>query len=249
MPDDITQPIDDNAGEIVVESQTIQEATPEPEAQAEQPKETVAPSTNKRIRDILADRDYWKQQALQAQQVQESPAPKLEDFDHDIEQYTEAAVEHKAKQIANETTLQQSQAAETRATRELEEQFNQITAESAKQYPDFDKVFDANVPVSMQMAEALVISEKPTEIAYYLGTHRDEAAKIAGLPAHLQGYEIARLEARLSTAPLTSKAPPPPTRHVPGTNATGAKHYEDMSDEEFESVRRKEREAHRASMY
>ena len=219
------------------------------EAQAAEVEEKVAPRTNKRIRDLLSERDHWKQEALKAQAEQNKPAPKLEDYDHDIEKFTEAAVEHKANEIAVDSIARQAADYETRAAKELENTFNEITKESVHTYPDFDKVFDKDVPVSIQMAESIVISDKPAEIAYYLGTNRDVAAKIASMPPHLQGYEIARLEARLSASPIESKAPPPPTRTVAGTNATGKKSYEEMSDEEFESVRRKEREAYRNSRY
>jgi hypothetical protein len=218
-------------------------------AEDAQPEEKVARSTQKRIRDLLSERDHWKQEAMRAKEDQQKPAPKLEDFDHDIEQYTQAAVDHRSQEIAAESVVQQAAMVDERAARELEAQFNTVIAESVKQYPDFDTVFDKTVPVSVQMGEAILISEKPTEIAYFLGSNREVAAKIAGMPPHLQGYEIARLEARLSSAPIASKAPPPPTRSVAGTNATGAKSYEDMTDEEYNARRAVERAAYRARMY
>lgn len=245
------------SGAIEVVSEPRPSEIPPPEAappkkEAAPPEgqeEPVANKTKKRIQTLLQERDHWKQEALKAKELATKPAPKLEDFDHDIEQFTAAAVDHKAQEIAVGSVERQAQAMEASAAKELEVEFNRATAEAVKQFPDFDTVFDKEVPVSIQMAEAIVVSDKPAEIAYYLGSNRTEAAKIAALPPHMQGYEIAKLEARLSTAPLVSKAPPPPERAVHGVNATGKKGYDDMSDEEFEAARAKERSSYRARTY
>lgn len=242
-------------GAIVTESEPkVGEVQPAPEpakveAQPEALPEDVADKTKRRFKTLLQERDHWKQEALKAKETLGKPAPKLEDFDHDIEQYTSAAVEHKAQEIAVNSVEQQALRAEQEAAKELESEFNRATADAVKQFPDFDKVFDNTVPVSLQMAEAIVVSDRPADIAYYLGTNRDVAARIAALPPHMQGYEIARLEAKLSTAPLVSNAPRPPSHTVHGVNATGKKSYDDMSDEEFEATRAKERAAYRARMY
>jgi len=250
----MTDEINDD-GAIVTESEPLpsqvqaEPETPAVEAQPESLPEDVADKTKRRFKTLLQERDHWKQEALKAKETLGKPAPKLEDFDHDIEKYTSAAVDHKAQEIAVNSVEQQALRAEQEAAKELESEFNRATAEAVKQFPDFDKVFDNSVPVSLQMAEAIVVSEKPADIAYYLGTNRDVAARIAALPPHMQGYEIARLEAKLSSAPLVSNAPRPPSQSVYGVNATGKKGYDDMSDEEFEATRAKERAAHRARMY
>jgi len=230
--------------------QPEQQAESQAEPAAEKPPEGVTQKSANRFQQLAQERDYWRKQAESAAQaMKDKPAPKLEDFDHDIEKFTTAAMDHKAQEIAVNSVEQQAQRADEYAARELEATFNRATADAVKQFPDFDKVFDNTVPVSLQMAEAIVISDKPADIAYYLGTNREEAAKIAALPPHMQGYEIARLEARLSSAPIVSRAPSPPSQRVAGTNASAGKSYDDMSMEEFLATRRKEEAARRSNSY
>jgi ribosomal protein L12E/L44/L45/RPP1/RPP2 len=72
----------------------------------------------------------------------------------------------------------------------------------------------ARLPVSSpEMADLIAESDKAPELANYLGRNPQEFYRIARMPAHLQGAEIARLEMRVSTPPAarkTSNAPPPP---------------------------------------
>lgn len=243
--------IDDDA--IVTES----EPKIEPEVQAaaetpaeEPPKETLHPKTNKRIRDLLSERDHWKREAQKAQaELGAKEPPKLEDFDHDIEKFTAAAVEHASETAIVKSAEKSAGDAEVRVQTELQSAFAAAVKEAVKQYPDFEQVFDGGVAVTREMAEALVMSDRPAEIAYFLGSHRDIAAHIASMPPHLQGYELARLEAHISTAPLPTKAPPPPAVHVSGASATGHKTYEEMDDAEYERVRAQERAEYRARHY
>lgn len=89
-------------------------------------------------------------------------------------------------------------------------------SKAVEAHEDFLEVFDDEVPVSKPMAEFLldlddVVSAK---IAYYLGQHRDEAKRIAGLGQNAAARELTKLELKL-TAPETekrvaTKAPPPP---------------------------------------
>lgn len=72
----------------------------------------------------------------------------------------------------------------------------------------------ARLPVSSpEMADLIAESDKAPELANFLGRNPQEFYRIARMPAHLQGAEIARLEMRVSTPPAarkTSNAPPPP---------------------------------------
>jgi hypothetical protein len=69
----------------------------------------------------------------------------------------------------------------------------------------------ADIPFSQAMIDALAVSEQPAQIAHHLGTNPTEAARIAGLPPQLQGYELAKLESRLASQPKTTAAPAPPS--------------------------------------
>lgn len=72
----------------------------------------------------------------------------------------------------------------------------------------------ARLPVSSpEMADLIAESDRAPELANFLGRNPQEFYRIARMPAHLQGAEIARLEMRVSTPPAarkTSNAPPPP---------------------------------------
>lgn len=85
--------------------------------------------------------------------------------------------------------------------------------DARERMPDFDSVFHRDVPVTETMADIIADSEKGPEVAYYLGKNLSEARQIASLPPHLQGAAIARIEARVTSAPTVRKvstAPQPP---------------------------------------
>lgn len=72
-------------------------------------------------------------------------------------------------------------------------------------------------------AKLVVDTDEPHKMLKHLGDNPDEAARILNLSPTQQAREIGRLEARLSTQPVTpppvSKAPPPPS-HVGSRNAS-----------------------------
>jgi hypothetical protein len=101
----------------------------------------------------------------------------------------------------------------------------QVEAARAR-HDDYDQVVTDQVPISPAMAEVLVASDHGAEVAYFLGSNPDEAARIALLSPARAGAELARIEAGLhlstETKPKTaqSKAPAPPrTLNGSGGNA------------------------------
>ena len=114
------------------------------------------------------------------------------------------------------------------------EAFRAKVEEAKERMPDFDQVF-YQVPVSDFAADLIVDSSKSAEIAYWLGKNPNDARRIYGLPPHLQGAEIARIEARVSVAPSvrkTSKAPPPVST-IGGQSSPGAKDPGAMTEAEY----------------
>lgn len=107
--------------------------------------------------------------------------------------------------------------------------------------PDFDTVFTADVPMS-EIGETFVASsDKAPEIAYYLGKNRQEAYRIANLPAWQQGVELARIEAKVSAATSVRKVSqaPSPVPQVGASTASKAKDPAEMSMAEYEAWRKK----------
>jgi hypothetical protein len=105
--------------------------------------------------------------------------------------------------------------------------------------PDLLEKF-ASVPVSEQAAELIAESDRAAEIAYYLANNPREAHEIASLPAHLQGARIARIEAKVSSAPSVRKVSnaPQPIPTLKGGSSPGTKDPGEMTMEEYVAWRK-----------
>jgi hypothetical protein len=88
------------------------------------------------------------------------------------------------------------------------------------------------------MAEAIIESEKGAEVLYHLGSHPDEAKRIAMLSPLAAARELGRIEARLSMpAPRTTTKAPPPVKPVGASDAGVRKDPATMSQAEYEAWR------------
>jgi hypothetical protein len=200
-----------------------------------------------------------------------TPRPRRHDFD-DPDTYDEALVAWSAKTAAKVTQAQlEKQAQErgasetkSRTEREQQEQMRERMAawKSAKdkaieKYPDFQDVTEADdVAITPAMAFSILEENLETgegfEVAYYLGQHKKEAAKIAALPVQRQGIAIGRLAERLAVerakpAPV-SKAPKPPTS-VGGKARATEKSAAEESMEEYAARRNGELSANKRAAY
>jgi hypothetical protein len=233
---------------LPVEEQAIQgapqegaSAVSEPEVPVEVPEDITKPKAQQRFKDLVAKVSHYRQEAEAARsELAELKKPKLEDFNHDIEQFSEAQTEYTIATRTAAKAESHAQEEETRAQEELLRHWGTIKAKAVEDYPDFTRVFTDDLPVSRTMAEAIMAVDNPADVAYFLGTRRDVAANLAAMPPHLAGMEIARIEARLATAPLQTKTPRPPAIAVTGAGAGGVKSYDDMSIDEFMERRRQE---------
>ena len=72
----------------------------------------------------------------------------------------------------------------------------------------------AKTPVTEEVAELVTSSDVGPKLAEYLGDNIVELHRINALPAHMKGFEIARIEARLSV-PAETKPPPKPRAPTP----------------------------------
>lgn len=110
--------------------------------------------------------------------------------------------------------------------------------------PDLSEAIEkfAQLPVSEYAADIIAESDKAPELTYYLANNPLEAKRIATLPPHQQGVELARIEGRINAAPKarkTTQAPTPPPQVTAANSPTG-KSYEDMSMEEYAATRQAE---------
>jgi hypothetical protein len=197
----------------------------------------------KRIAELTAnwrgaerDRDYWRQLAVQDKQGQQprqqqqpdSKQPRQEDF-QEYGAYLEARTEWIADQrvqqaLHQERERNQRQVAQNRQRQTVQTYEGRLDAARSK-YEDFDDVaFAPDVHVTNDMAHAILDSDHGPDIQYYLGSHPDEAQRIARLSPHGQVRELGKLEAKLSAPPTkkTSQAPPP-VKPVGGRGANAGK--------------------------
>lgn len=123
-----------------------------------------------------------------------------------------AAAQRAAGAVRQELLNEQQAQAEQRAMQLREATWTQRVQEFKERAPDFEKVaLDDSVPCSQAMAALIKESDHGPEVAYWLGSNRDVAARIASLHPVQAALEIGRIEARVSapTAPRFTQAPPP----------------------------------------
>lgn len=164
-----------------------------------------------RVARAEAERDYLRQQ-LQAQQqprTQASVVKQPTDF-KTYEEYVEYRIEQaleqrmKAREQESQTQRQQREAQEQSA------RLRERLSEGASEFDDFEEVALADhVPISTAMAAAISESDIPAKLAYYLGSHLDEAKRIHGLPPTKQVREISKIEDQLTSTPKPKPAPEP----------------------------------------
>lgn len=217
-------------GETAAESATAEEQ--DENEQGEQQGRKHEGGFQKRIRKLSErvtaaeqEREYWRQQALRTQQpdAQRAPEPaeerepKPEQF-RTYDEFVTAKVRYEAKQLVK------AQEAE-RETARVRDSWNKQVEAGRTKHDDFDEVVNnPHLPISQPMAEVIQQSDIGADLAYYLGTHEDEAAKIARMSPLGAARELGRIEARLATpkpaaktgevkpaAPPVTRAPKPPT--------------------------------------
>lgn len=191
--------------------------------------------------------EYWRTRALAAPEQKPTPvvveqAPKFADFES-ADDWAAAHAEFVEKRAEAK--------AQTAAEKRLETERTQLAAEATRtvfedrastfrvKNPNFDAVVgNPRLPITTVMTEVIQQSEKGPELAYHLGLHPDQAARIAMLksPAQ-QAAALGRLEATLASTPTpaipkkgTTRAPPPPT---PVGSGQPSKDIGDMSIDEY----------------
>lgn len=113
-----------------------------------------------------------------------------------------------------------------------------------KEHPDYVEVAESELtPASGPMLQILLTHEQGPAIAYWLGQHQDEAARIANLPdAALQLVEMGVIAASLRRPNGAVPTPPRPAPIVPVRTVASAapRSINDMSMEEMDEMYRKE---------
>jgi hypothetical protein len=199
----------------------------------------------KRIRDQVraeVERDMLKQQleTRSAPQPQGKPSPQdFKDYESYVEALSDWKVDEKLKTRAQEHERETREQAQARMVRDRADAANSSIAKAREKYDDFDDVaLSEDVPIAEPMAA--YIAEHPEiggELAYYLGTHREEAARIYKLSPVKQIVEMQSLQAKLKATPTPTRTPAPITPNK--TSASVEKDPSDMSYDEFVKWRRR----------
>lgn len=180
---------------------------------------------------------------------QAAQPPKVNDFE-DYNDYLIAMAAHQSvaafdKRQASEV---EEEAAGHRSRAEaIEREFSaaqtatwaEHAAEGRARYADFDKVVgDNSLPITADMVQAIISSDLGADLAYYLGTHREEAARIANLEPLEAGRALGAIEARLSIPkPRTNSTTPEPITPVKPKAAARHKDPEKMTFAEYSAWR------------
>lgn len=154
-----------------------------------------------------------------AQQVGAAPNPAEFPAGEFDPAYLKASVRHELRVEQAASVAQQRQATQQRQAAEVAGRLAQIIETGQRQYTNFDDAVNSIAALRMPglgdvVRAEIADCEKPAEVAYYLGTHPEEAAKLTQLRSpQAVARAMARIEARLDApkpAPVPSSAPPPP---------------------------------------
>lgn len=225
-----------------VETAPVIEAKPE----TEKPKRD---NLQARINKLTRERYEAEERATQLEQMlnataqKPADAPKREAFES-YEDYVEA----KAAFVAEQKVMQTIKAREEEESKRKQESASRETwtnwetrKETARdKYADFDEVINQDIPITTAMQQAIMESDMGPDVAYYLGTHPEEAERISKLSHARQLLEMGKLEIKASEPKKPSSAPAPIDPVKPNGNLYDPSPNEKDSDEVWMAKRRKQ---------
>ena len=200
-----------------VKAQETQDEQPTPEQAAKRESrrfERRMANVLRREAEAKARADLLEKRLVEVQQTQapkQDGAPRLEDFT-DIEDFRKAVDKHAYERGLKESETKRRQEAAKREQESLVASWEKKVDRASAKYDDFDEKVGELKP-NTPWGYAVMEADNGDDIAYYLGTHMEEARQIAALPPAAQIRAIGRLEAKLAAEPakpnLPSKAPAP----------------------------------------
>lgn len=189
-------------------------------------------------------------------EVQASKEPSPEDYEHGEfdPRYISDLVDYKTDQrVSAEVkryTEQQAQAAQMADAQSRHAKFVEACqADEDVGVSAFQLTQDTSAPVTKEMADVILHSDNGVRIAAYLNDNREELSRISALPAHMQAYELAKIErstqpakAEAATRPAITKAPDP-THAGSGRKVSATKEPSKMTQAEYEAWAAKQQAA------
>lgn len=171
-------------------------------------------------------------------------APKEEDYD-EYTDYLKASSKYEVKIAVKEALAvkeTEDKATEAETTKDTRKETHRKRVEAAMEiHPDYaEKVFvdDGSLPISDEMYENIVDSDKGAEVAYYLAEHPGEAQEIYDLDSpRAVSRAMGRIEDKVSIPQKTTTkkvtSAPEPISPGPGGKSVSKKKVEDMSMAEY----------------
>lgn len=188
----------------ITDSAPVEDATEteESEGEQEQPK---LDNVQIRINKITAEKHEAKREAeelrkrleaLESKPKEQAKKPELSDFDYDDDNYRAALVDYQVQKALEDRELKQGQAEQAKRAQEQQTVFNDRIEKLKK--PDFWEVANAVPTLAPEVVNTLMEAEDGASLIYHLGTHLDQADKLAGMNANQALLEIGRISANLN---------------------------------------------------
>lgn len=184
--------------------------------------------------DAAREAEFWRQQALKVAAPAETPAysapkvegkPKEDDFATAAE-FVEALADWKYEQRAAAEREARQKAEQAQSQTSLQKKVQADIAAFRAVQPDFDEVMEeAAFQSTPLMIQELQESDMGPALLYHFAKNPDEANRIAELTdARKVAKEVAKIEARLTSAPAKKQAPitstPAPIKPVASSRQT-----------------------------
>lgn len=225
---DTQQEINQAAGAVVKEEPEARpepEEAPTPDVQVSESEPGQKPGKSKSAYQRRIDkltREVAELKAKQAPQpaaeleAEPEPAPQTlgrakptptPDKYETYEDYIEDLTDWKAEQRELQRAEQEQAAAQQQQLRAVIDNWNEQADAAREQYDDFDETLSNQVPIYAGVQMALMELENGAEVAYYLGKHRDVAAKLMEMSPERAIAEVGKLAANLGEVEVESEEP------------------------------------------
>lgn len=229
----VTEPAAPEPGET---PEAIEEAGAKPAAPPESLQRRIDKLTRARY-DAAREAAYWRGRAegtLPAPgetEIREDGRPKQEAYES-YEGYLEALTDWK---LSTRLIEERAGMEELHQMQTLDQGFEAQVQAARAEFPDFDqRVYDPDLRISEIMREIIIRTGDGARLAYHLGQHPSEAARIAALPEVGQIMALGRLQATLEGAHrATPSTAPAPIHPVRGSAPARPGLHDDLSVEDW----------------
>ena len=214
-PENVAAPVDNTQVQPDVKTEAESKTFTQDELNEIIQKEKAKAEAKAERRALKAYRETLERFAPQQPQAPtETGRPSREQFATD-DDWVEAVTDWKLEK-RDRAANQQQQAQRQQSVASKTES---IYAEAQK-IPGFDREAFDELPLTPAIASALIDSEVSAKLMAHLAANPEETERIAGLSPARQAAEIGKLELSITSAPKTSKAPPP-IKPVGGNGSAG----------------------------